>query len=631
MALASQFSHKLLLNTALPYKTFTSPIDQDPQFVGGRNVMINSKAFCAMRPGFADYLEPVPTTFNHLMRFYSWARWDGTYFVMAVDKLPTGQMAVYKFQVGSDSSFVRILTEMEMVGAAVTTSGVPFSFTVANNYLFISNPTECHKWSPDHGLQNWGILAPSSAPAITLVSSGSLTATSQTGYSYVVTYVNSVTGHESSPSPLSAWTGAFTSKNISVSWTTSTDPQVDKVNIYRTTDGGARNPQEMGLVAQVLATSSPYVDSTQDSFLSAVQFAPAFYQNDPPPAMASIISYAGRIWGIVGTRVWYSGQEEISNGVPQECFLGASVNSLDGNFYAYAVLLSALAPLSDGVAVFGANRIEKIEGDSLDTFRRYTLLAKRGTLTDLTTKVVGSSVIWFDRAKQLWLSDQGEIGKDIRPDLSEANLLTVQAAIHIAGEQHWICLLDPDNSLLYVFDLDVGVWNVPWSVAATTIESIDTAPGITRLVVGVNGTKVMLENPNLFLDGAVQYGAYAVTNPLSLAPDSNPDVVGYLHHVAVESNQYPPYTVSVKTDDDPGEIAAMQEHSLTTGFNQLNTVTDPPLRSNGQYLLQKNYMGNPDQTTPACRRLAVRLDWTIAESALWALYSIDLAMMAVGK
>jgi hypothetical protein len=222
---------------------------------------------------------------------------------------------------------------------------------------------------------------------------------------------------------------------------------------------------------------------------------------------------------------------------------------------------------------------------------------------------VGTSVLWFDRSNQLWLSDQGEIGRDIRPDLATVTLTTAQACIHIAGEQHWICLLDPGKSLLYVHDLDTSQWNVPWTVAGTCIESIDTSPGVTKLAIALNGTQVRLENPKLYLDGTVQYSAYAVTNPLSLAPESNPDMTAVLHHVALESNQYQPVTVAVKTDEDSTALSAAQITALNPlgsgGFNPLTTVTDPPYRTNGQYLIQKNYMGNPDSAAPACRRIAL--------------------------
>jgi hypothetical protein len=189
--------------------------------------------------------------------------------------------------------------------------------------------------------------------------------------------------------------------------------------------------------------------------------------------------------------------------------------------------------------------------------------------------------------------------------------------------------LDPANSLLYVYDLDLGAWNVPWSVAGTTLESIDTAPGVTQLALALNGTEIRTENPNRYVDGTFEYNAYLVTNPLSLAPENNPDFTAVLDHVALESNQYQPVSVAVKTDEDSTALAVanLGGGNPYGGFNVLNqSITDPPYRTNGQYLIQKNYMGTPDSATPRCRRIAVRMDWTTAEPTLWALYSIDLAM-----
>jgi hypothetical protein len=106
------------------------------------------------------------------------------------------------------------------------------------------------------------------APTIGLVA-GTLS-TYAGGYYYVGTYGNSISGHESSPSPLSTCTGNFAAKNPKITWVASPDPQVDTYNIYRTTDGGASTPSEMGFVATVPVGTLTYTDSIPDGSLSAV-------------------------------------------------------------------------------------------------------------------------------------------------------------------------------------------------------------------------------------------------------------------------------------------------------------------------------------------------------------------------
>src|SRR5208282_1262839 len=129
--LASQQTHKLLQNVALPYKTFTSPIDPSPKFVAGENVLGSVKGFCVQRPGFSDYLESVPTTFTDIQRIFGWTRWDGTTEIVMVVDMVAGVPAVYKYVIGSDASFVLIHT-----AGAISD---PYDFVAENNVVYFSN------------------------------------------------------------------------------------------------------------------------------------------------------------------------------------------------------------------------------------------------------------------------------------------------------------------------------------------------------------------------------------------------------------------------------------------------------------------------------------------------------------
>ena len=68
---------------------------------------------------------------------------------------------------------------------------------------------------------------------------GSYTITSYLGVSYAYCFYNSETGHVSTASPVSPYTGPQTGVNITITGNGSTDPQVDTIQLYRTTDGGA--------------------------------------------------------------------------------------------------------------------------------------------------------------------------------------------------------------------------------------------------------------------------------------------------------------------------------------------------------------------------------------------------------
>jgi hypothetical protein len=71
----------------------------------------------------------------------------------------------------------------------------------------------------------------------------------------------------------------------------------------------------------------------------------------------------------------------------------------------------------------------------------------------------GLGVLWFWAVPTgSGCPTKGEIGRISVQTHRGVSLTLAQAAITLP-RQHWICLLDP--SLLYIYDLDIGGWNVP--------------------------------------------------------------------------------------------------------------------------------------------------------------------------
>ena len=92
-------------------------------------------------------------------------------------------------------------------------------------------------------------------------------------------YRNSSTKHISSASPVSLDSGAETSKQFDLTGPSSSDTQVDKVEIYRTTDGGA-------IFFRVGETNNggtwAFTDNVADLALGTLKAA-LEGENDPPP------------------------------------------------------------------------------------------------------------------------------------------------------------------------------------------------------------------------------------------------------------------------------------------------------------------------------------------------------------
>lgn len=602
--MSARFEHRYFTSTAFPYAPYGSPTSTDPSFEDGRNVLTTIKGFCERRPGVLALEAGTPVTFTSLRRLFVWRRWNGDFIVMANDV--TGSTSVvYKMNLTSDTTFTAIHTD--------SSSTNPFDFVIANNFVFFGNGTSGNMKKYDGTtVTNWGIAAPSAAPTIAANGAGTLDAT--VGYYYVYTYGNSSTGHISGPSPVSANTGTFTNNDRDVTVTASTDAQVDEIHIYRSTDGGS------GIYFEIAGspftnTAGPHTDATADADLSSTA-APTSGFNDPPPAAYGFIFYANRIWMIDATtrnRVWFTGWEEISNGVAEECVPSGSA----GNYYAYDAEVNGLAPVEDGVLKFTASKIFKVRGDSLDTFFRRTFAEGLGLRERAAMARMGKMVAWLDSSSTVWATDGyqlQEIGVPIRSDISSITHGTSSMAFYAGKTFRWLLLSDGD--LVWTFDVDREMWMPPWTCSARCLAAGETAEGVFDLLIGLNGTRAGKFAPigASYSDLGTTYSAYAITNLVEIIPKPQPGRLGAVEYIGIETNNKEP-SVSLLVDDDP-ELAA---HTAVLA------VRDAELRTQGTHTKDRWH----HVRKPAGRRVSVRLDWPDENSAFeW--YTMDIAYNEVG-
>ena len=378
--------------------------------------------------------------------------------------------------------------------------------------------------------------------------------------------------------------------------TASTDPQVTNIRVYRTPDGGAQDPSLMQEISNspFPNTTTTVTDSTPDVNLS-IRTAPAFFRNNPPTPSKGFVTYGGRIWGFNNNTTYYSGFEEISNGVPEESWPGG----LTGNYYPWANEVFGHASLIDGIAVFQATQVTKIEGDTLDTFRRYTLLEKRGTRSRTTVASLGGSVVWLDTSNTIWLSDLGEIGIPIRPDIQNLNPQTCWITLHISGTYHWVVVLDGTNGILYVFDLDRQQWLPPWTLgaSASALFSGETQLGVVNLLLARNQTKVLQLTAGTYNDDGNVYSSTAQTNLYALTPDGNPSWQGVHDWSEIKTDTVPPTQILQLTDDDPTKAP----------YTDITANGEPsPLIIQGKYLQSWRYTSN----YPSAEFMSMKFIWT---------------------
>lgn len=602
--MATQFAHRVITSVNLPYRTFNSPVSTDPLFESGLNVLTNQKGIAQVFPGFNATLEQVATTFVSLKRIFVWKRWNnGPYIAMFCDI--DGTAKVYKYQFGTDTSAVLLFT---------SASTEPFDFVEDNNWVYFGNGTEMKKYDGTN-LKRWGLVKPANAP--TVGTSGTGVSTYAAGWFYLLTAYDSATGHESSPSDLSVCTGIISNKTVNIGWTPGDiDTYADKVRIYRTTDGGAADPAEMALVATVAKSVGTYADTTLDAALSSVQFAPPFFRNDPPPPAKGFAKFSGRIYMFNGDTLYFTGREEIADGVPFDCVPGGG----DGNFERFDGEITGVAPTTTGVGVFTGKRIWAWDGSTLDTMYSYLLLDRRGCQNRTCVFAIGGSVAWYDTAHQFWL-DGREIGIDIRPDLLNVNSSNVSITAHISGEYHWLLLCDAASGKIWPYDLDQGQWMPPRACNARYVWSGNTTDDSIDLLISHAGTKALKMTPNDFRDNGASYASFVVSNLFDMTPQQQPDWRGTLDHMGIESNAVIPDICSVLIDDDP-DFAA---------YTPTAAGIDAPHRKQGVFLKETWYYPRYIAATPAGRRGSFRLDW-LDSTTNWKWLSMDFAYRpAVGQ
>jgi len=466
-------------------------------------------------------------------------------------------------------------------------------------------------------------------------SAGTMTAT--VGYEYVFTYGNSVTGHISSPTPASASTGTFANKlNVQVSLTASTDPQVNQIHVYRTTDSAG--PGVIGGTFFELPTS-PYANSTTnitdnaaDTALNVASIAPSPGFNDPPPASFGFVYFSGRIYMIAGNKVWFTGLEEITVGVPEE----SVPSGVAGNFWSFDQSPNGLGVAGTGTnqtaIVFCGGRLYGISGNTLDTFQRFLISNRRGCRNRSAITMLGGMVAWLDSANQIWATDGKsleELSIPIRPDLTSIAQSACSMTFHTAGNYHW--LVFSTGTKMFIYDVDMEQWMPPWSFAARYLFSGEVSDG-NYVLMASNATKALQLNPNKFNDNGATYSPLARTNLFSVVPDfgrrfsylasgsyDEPSRTGVPWFVQVDTNKTTLRDVAIIADEDP------TTGNFTSIFSQATTVQQAWNRNPGTNIQQNVY----SMTQPASRWIGLQIALQNADQ-LDKIYGFFMAYKALG-
>jgi len=573
---------------ALPYAPHTNPADNTPRIVSGSNATVKSDGSLARRPGFSTHTADDFGSGNTIERFHHWRAWDGSHYIFA-NVLISGSSRVYKQKVGTDATFQSLFT---------SDAAEPFDFEVANNAVFYGNGTDMRKYDGTNE-QKWGITAPTVTPVATNSASGSVPAA--IGHRYRYAFENSATGHLSDLSPSSDEI-TTASRQWQITGSGSSDAQVDQIRIFRTEDGGSvyYELSESPIADPGAATWTLDDDNDTDAQLKSTQ-APIVTVNAEPTAGTGVEFFAGRLWWFNNDTLYFTGFEEVNNGRNVE-------SAPSDNKFEFGQEITGLASSSGLLFLATRNSIWTISGDSISTFRRQLLGKGMGCHNRACFISAGDFVAWLDVGNVVRVSngeEVREISLPIRTDIESINHANAHMSFWDDGIRHFLILMDGGANALRVYDFDLDIWNVPWSITTPTAIGVgQTADGTHRLFLGrTSGTtnKPLRMNTSTFSDDSTAYTANIITNLMDIAPKENPMMRGNIEHVILERNVASISDISLIYDEEP------KSGTFTALTRKTN---DPHGRTPGQTLVEEWF----DDREAGGRRAAARLRWAASDS-----------------
>lgn len=445
------------------------------------------------------------------------------------------------------------------------------SVTVADYFYYVDgNDSDAIKWDGTT-TSSVGFAAPTVAPTLSF-GAGALSPTA--GFKYVYCYRSSTSRHISTASPASANTGALTSQNITVSYTASTNPQVDKIWIFRTDDGGGN----YFFLVEVANATSSYTDSSADSALNDDEVAPVGHANDPLPSGASLLCWhAGRLWAASGNTLYFAAGPDCTLGNGQEAWPPA-------NAYPVRGAITALASTTNGLLVWTSDTLYVVLGTDANSFTVPQQWQQNfGCQSQNCVAQDGDQVFCYTSMRQLFSIDASgfnEVGQWIGNDLlANFDPTTSSLALHRNGTDQGLWISNGSNRMRR-YSLQFNSWDVARVVSGGTgvIFSIEATISNWRLFTGrTSGSGYLLaRDTTTYQDDGSSFTCFATVGNLVVAPPGNERVVQGVFLQVKPVGTYP--TVGVLMNEISGTFATMP-----------NPVQDPSNNNPSQSVIQKRH------------------------------------------
>jgi len=619
-----------LNSLTIPYDVSTKELtDGPPRLVAGNNTYINIGGKIVQAPGLNNTGLTSYTIAGRADRIKVYETIESTPKVYIMASIYNGATwTAYYIRLDAGAPAWTSLGTYRGINASLA----PHTFTVARGLCFIKSYTSNFATNLGVGavifdgsggsptVRPWGIFGPGAAPVHVANNAGG-TATTRFGYRYATAYV-STTGHISNRSPASVNTGPLTNQipRINVAYTTETN--VSFINIYRTSDGGGTLYFLNQIANNTAGGNVNYDDNTSalvagnpvaDSELDLLNFAPSETSNTVPP-MATVQSvatggafdyissnvehFARRHWFALGNRLYYSGQEEILNGVPEESFPAAWGKK--GNFYILSGQVRQLKKARRALYVTTSTETMILTGQDRTNFLIDTLV---GDVAGARVNVPGDAndAIASFRDSVFFLSSgldvysvtgdappiliSSPLGSELRTLINTgagANRIRVQFEVYSRDGQTLLVInvsdiTDSTVNRQYVYDLARNIWFTPWTkrISAMTVgrlrESVQQEYLIAMRYDGTNSALMYLDSA-FVSDAGTNFTPSFTTNLFSLPSGNHINELRKPAHTPILAYFMLERTKFV-SDTDPTVAYRIDEFS---GATTSVTATDPP-------------------------------------------------------
>jgi hypothetical protein len=432
-------------------------------------------------------------------------------------------------------------------------------------------------------------------------------------WSYAYGYHTADNGseHISTMSPLLTVSGPIIGTGVTLGGTGSSDTtQCDRADLYRTPDGGSlllyntSTPNVNGAVS--------WTDVATDQDLNFAVIGPVADANDPPPSGMTMLEYhMGRLWGVVGTSLFFSAGPDCINGDGSQAWPPANEFQFDSAVTGItATSLGLVVETADGMHII-------LGGPQTQTFWVRDLNSDRGVLTQNCLAQDGDRLIMYTSNRQLFMMDpsnEEEIGFPVSPTLASTFApLTTSIVTHRSGQDQGIFLSDGSTTTMR-YNLSAQSWDVLATPVGGIgpLASIQTALGTKTLLSTSNGF-IVARTPTTFQDSGSSYSAFATVGSLTLS-EAGQDAAHVESVLVTSAAVGSALTVSVL----PNEISG--------SFTALGTAVNDPWRLPASSTLNmKRYDWNTVATPLANEIRHIQIKVTLpTEAAKNEVYTLGL-------